>query len=324
MLDNSSNKYYEEMITLFINNSKNIFRIIIVTSLLSVFYSLISEKYYESNITLYPAGELSEDNTFMSSLIAQSVGISDLYSPSYYIPDIIASRSLKESIVLNKWKISDGKLNLIEFWKISSGNNFINIFNQDNINVEEIKLNKAVELLDDLIIIDESSTGLISVFVYNQNASLASDIANYISDYVVEFVTNEQRKFASENKVFVESQLNYALNDLSLSEEKLTSFRKKHPITLDSPDLQLQRARYLRDVDVNQEVYITLRQQYEITNIEDSKVRLVVNVLDRAKPAIKIAHPKRVLIVLFGIVIGLILSVCYLFIIEILSKRKIK
>ena len=81
---------------------------------------------------------------------------------------------------------------------------------------------------------------------------------------------------------------------------KLTTFRKKHPITLDSPDLQLQRARLLRDIEVNQEVYITLRQQFEITKIEESKVRLLVNILDIAKPSIKIAHPKSILVIFFG------------------------
>ena len=192
------------------------------------------------------------------------------------------------------------------------------------INVHEINLDVAVNILDNLIIIDESTTGLISVYVYNQNAILAADIANYISDYVVTFVTSQQRKFASQNKAFVETQLNSALKDLNISEEKLTSFRKKHPITLDSPDLQLQRGRLLRDVEVNQEVYVTLRQQYEITKIDESKVRLLVNVLDLAKPSIKIAHPKYILIIFFGLFIGIALSIFYLFSIDFLYKKEYK
>ena len=321
---NSSNKdnnieylyniIYKSKITLF-----KIFSVILMSSLL---YFFTTEKYYESKITLYPAGELSDDSNLMSSIIAQTAGISELYSPSYYIPDIIASRTLKESIILNKWIVNSDSINLIDFWEINGKQGFINKLFSNNINEDTIEFNMAVDILDDLIVIDESSTGLISVFVYNQNAQLAADIANYISDYVVSFVTEQQRKFASQNKLFVKSQLGNSLNDLNLSEQKLTSFRKKHPITLDSPDLQLQRARLMRDIDVNQEVYITLRQQFEITKIEESKVRLLVNILDLAKPSIRIAHPKFLLIIIFGFFISIMLSVFYLFTIDIISRKK--
>lgn len=319
---NNSNSNFNYVIRLINDYKSRLIKIKIAVLLISILYIFNSEKYYESNITLYPAGELSDDTTLMSSIIAQSAGLGELYSPSYYIPDVIASRTLKESIVLNKWDVESDKLNLIEFWKLDSNSNFFDSFFQVSNNKNELYLNNAVDILDNLIIIDESSTGLISVFVYNQNAKLASDIANYISEYVVEFVTEQQRKFASQNKTFVESQLKNALGDLNISEQKLTSFRKKHPITLDSPDLQLQRARLLRDVEVNQEVYITLRQQFEITKIEESKVRLLVNILDTAKPSINIAHPKNILVIFFGFFISISLCVFYLFTIDIINRKK--
>ena len=306
-----------------INKHKSrLIKILVSVLLLSILYLFTSEKYYESNITLYPAGELSDDTTLMSSIIAQTAGLGELYSPSYYIPDIIASRTLKESIILNKWHIDSDTLNLIEFWKLDSDGGYLDSFFSSNKNKDDVYLNSAVDILDNLIIIDESSTGLISVFVYNQNSKLAAEIANYISKYVVEFVTEQQRKFASQNKVFVENQLQNALSDLNISEQKLTTFRKKHPITLDSPDLQLQRARLLRDVEVNQEVYITLRQQFEITKIEESKVRLLVNILDTAKPSIKVAHPKSILIIFFGFFIAITLCVFYLFAIDIVNRTE--
>ena len=321
----NSNNYHDinYIFNIIKNNIKVCYKIILFTFILSVIYSIFSDEYYESEITLYPAGELSDDNDLMSSLVAQSIGIGEIYNPSYYIPDIIGSRSLKESIILNEWVINNQKINLIKFWEIDQPGFLSNLFSHKDYNMNEVYLNNAIEILEDLIIIDESSTGLISVYVYIQNSQLASDIANYISDYVVTFVTIEQRKFASQNRVFIESQLASAFKDLSISEEQLTLFRKSHPISLDSPDLQLQRARFIRAIEVNQEVYITLRQQYEIAKIEESKVRLLVNVLDKAKPSVKPDHPKVLLICIFGIFIGLIISIFYLFIIDIINKRKI-
>ena len=312
----------EIIINIINEHKRRLIKIIASVLFLSVIYIYTSEEYYKSSITLYPAGELSDDTSLMSSIIASTAGLGDMYSPSYYIPDIISSRTLKESIILNKWHIESDTLNLIEFWELDNDTSLLDRFFSSNTNKDDIYLNNAVDILDDLIIIDESSTGLISVFVYNQNSILAAEIANYISIYVEDFVTEQQRKFASQNKNFVKGQLQSALSDLNISEQKLTTFRKKYPITLDTPDLQLQRARLMRDVQVNQEVYITLRQQLEIAKIEESKVRLLINILDTAKPSIKIAHPKSILVIFFGIFIGISLCIIYLFTIDIISRKK--
>ena len=44
-----------------------------------------------------------------------------------------------------------------------------------------------------------------------------------------------------------------------------------YPLTQDTPDLQLQRLRLIRSVDVNQEVYITIKKQLELAKIGESK-----------------------------------------------------
>ena len=54
----------------------------------------------------------------------------------------------------------------------------------------------------------------------------------------------------------------------------------------------------IRKVEVNQEVYITIRKQYELSKIEESKERLYVNILDDAKPSLYKEYPKRFIIIL--------------------------
>ena len=99
--------------------------------------------------------------------------------------------------------------------------------------------------------------------------------------------------------------------DLIASENKLTNFRKKHPMSLDTPELQLQRLRLIREVEVNQEVFITLRNQLEIAKIEESKERLFINILDIAEPSIKKTHPKIFLLLVIFFFVGLLLSILY-------------
>ena len=119
-------------------------------------------------------------------------------------------------------------------------------------------------------------------------------IANYISQYVVDFIKNQQKSFANKTKEFVLERMNLAKVDLEKSEVKLTEFRKVNPLALDTPDLQLIRARYMRDVKVNQQIFITLREQLEIAKIESNKERLYINILDNAYPNPSKEKPKTI------------------------------
>ena len=129
--------------------------------------------------------------------------------------------------------------------------------------------------------------------------------------YVVDFIKNQQKNFANKSKDFILERLNISKDELHDSEEKLTAFRKKHPLVLDTPDLQLDRARLIRNVEVNQEVFITLREQLEIAKIESSKERLFINILDKAEANPDKDKPKRILIIFIFTFCGLFISILY-------------
>ena len=146
---------------------------------------------------------------------------------------------------------------------------------------------------------------------HGQAVTVGMDIANYISNYVINFVNIEQKTFASKTKLFTEKTFDLSKNDLLISENNLTDFRKSHPLTLDTPELQLQRLRLLRDVEVNQEVFITLRNQLEIAKIEESKERLFINILDKPEPSIYSSHPKIILILLIFLFFGFFINILF-------------
>ena len=129
------------------------------------------------------------------------------------------------------------------------------IFNNKFENKEISNLNSAIKNLNELIYVDEQNSGLILVSVNMEEPQLAADIANYISQYVVDFVKKSAKKFRDKSRNFIDERLSIAKKDLEESEVKLTNFRKENPLLLDTPDLQLSRARFMRDVEVNQEVF---------------------------------------------------------------------
>ena len=322
-----------ELYKLFKENRKIILKVTIIFFIFSNLYVLSKPNYYESNISLYAAGEL-DDSSLLGQYggLAQNLGISMVPSSNYYIPDILDSRNLKKEIILRKWDAEEfeHKVNLIEYWNIdkpsilSKSTSFIkNLFVKNKYVYKETRqLNAAIEKLSNLISVDEKNSGLIEVTVFLEEPVLAADIANYISAYLVDFIKEQQKVFADKSKVFILDRMNLAEIDLAASEIELMEFRKVNPLVLDTPDLQLDRARLSRSVEVNQQVFITLREQLEIAKIESNKERLYINILDKAYANPSKAKPKRLLLILIITLCGFIMSV--LFQVVILNFKRIK
>ncbi len=209
--------------------------------------------------------------------------------------------------------------NLIKYWELDKPSFFSPMkwireflpsggFNSTKIDKETYE---AILELDELISVKEEISGLISVTVLMEDPKLASDIANYISEYVKSFISVEQKREASRNKIFVEKQMKEAKTQTENSEDSLTDFRKNHPLRLDTPSIEMMRERLQSTVEENRAVYITLRQQFEIAKIDEAKERLLINVLDTAEPAVKKAKPKRTLIVILSFICGIFLAIPY-------------
>ena len=295
-------------------------KVLIISLLLTSFYSFVSEVYYQSEITLYPAGELADSGEIFSDFsdLIETLGINNLSSENnFYIPDIIESRSLKKKIIYEKWNNEkfDKPVDLISYWEINEKSLFgsllssvNNTFNSFKINLDLQYEQEAIEKLDNLIYVDEKNSGLIQVVVLMEEPILAADIANYIAQYVVDYVSLEQKMFASKTKRYLQDRLLLSQSELRKSENILAEFRKVNPLNQDTPMQQLNRLRLIRDVDVNQEVYVTIKKQLELAKIEESKVRLFINILDKATPPIFKEYPKRFLIIISFTIIGLFIS----------------
>ncbi len=303
-------------------NKKFLLKFSFCTTFLGLVYSLLATVFFTSRISLYPAGELNRASGSLGEFqgLAKSFGLGALGSaPTYNIPDIIDSRRLKKDIVLKTWitnKHPKG-VNLISFWEIDKPPIFSPFStirkllpgSDSSVSKLDKNLHEAILTIDDLINVREEISGLISVTVLMQDPKLASDIANYIAEYVKNFISAEQKIEASRNRAFIEKQMKEAKFQNEKSEDILTEFRKKNPLRLDTPSIEMKRERLESAVVENRAVYITLRQQFEIAKIDEAKEKLLINILDTAEPAVKKTKPKRTLIVVLSFFTGLVLAV---------------
>ena len=319
-----------DLLTVFNKLAQQKWSILKITGLfttIGIIYSLLATPYFQSTISLYPAGEITESSSiFGGNLkgVAESFGFGGLgSSPTYNIPDIINSRRLKKDIVLKSWTNSlyPNGSNLIKYWGIDKPTWFAprkwisKLFPAGGFSANPYQqyVETAIKNLGELISVEEEASGLINVSVLMEEPELSADIANYIAEFVKDFILVEQHREAVKNKAFIYDQRMQAKEELALSEEELTEFRKQHPIALDTPDLQLARGRLIRNIEENQAVYITLRQQYEIAKIEEAKESLLVNILDVGEPAVENAKPRRSRIIIIGFVLSLIFSTYFIY-----------
>ena len=289
---------------------------------LALVYILVKTPLYTSTITMYPAGDLSSSKAVMGTnlaTLAESFGLAGMSAaPNYNIPDIVTSTRIKKEIVIQGWTTQFLNLptNLISYWEIDQDNfNPIqwlrSLFPSGKLSTtqENKFLDKAILELEDRISVSESGSGLITINVDMEEPQLAADIANYISQFVIDFVSKVQRTNAFKNRVFIEEQLNNASVILKNSERILVTFKNSHPEKMDTAELKMKRMGLMRDIEENQTVYLTLRQQFEIARIDEQKEEILINILDEAYPAVKISKPRRLMTLFIAGFLGFALAI---------------
>ncbi|MBT6936479.1 MAG: hypothetical protein HN982_02730 [Candidatus Marinimicrobia bacterium] len=78
---------------------------------------------------------------------------------------------------------------------------------------------------------------------------------------------------------FINNRIASVGDDLEISEQKLKKFREQNR-QISSPALQLDQERLTRDVDIQKGIYLTLKQQLELANIQKIQSGNILQILD--------------------------------------------
>ena len=111
----------------------------------------------------------------------------------------------------------------------------------------------------------------------------------------------EKINFINQRILFVES-------DLQLSELKLKNFREKNRQIL-SPSLRLEEERLKRNVNIQSDVYLTLKQQSELAKIEEIQKTTLLSILDMPQVSFYAYNINRKFALIVGTIMGLGLGI---------------
>jgi len=278
----------------------------------TLIYLIVTPPIFTSVTTLLPTKPAESSalkslalaaGNIVGSSVTRGADLSSLYEP------ILKSRKIIYNILNMKFYSDKTRSNqkLIDILEIDD--NSLNA--KLSMGYEEIKTNM-------LRITTDENDGIVTILVDSKNALLSSEINKELVRELDRYLRNVNIMKAKENKDFINERLNETLILLENSEETLMIFRQNNKRIEKSPELQLKAGRLMRDQKLQEELFIVLKKEYELSRIEEVKSLPMIMVLDEAIPPIVKNKPRRKAIMIFAIIIGSVFGIVISFIYEFL------
>jgi len=151
---------------------------------------------------------------------------------------------------------------------------------------------------------------LIIIGASASEAGLSRDIVSAVISELDRMQSAFRLSRLIEKKIFIEKRINTILSELTIAEEDLKEFRLRNREIKLSPALRLKEERYKREVKTINQLYLTLKTQYEIAQIDVVERSSHIDIIDPPESPLYRTGPNRRLIVMVSAIFGMVLGIC--------------
>ena len=289
----------------------------LVLGFLTALYVLfISQPVYVSSAKIMSSGG-GGGTSQLQGLAAQfgvAVPSSGGESAQWVYPDLIKSRTLARVML-------DRKFDTMEYGPQKS---LLQILTYGD---EEPEMSRdtleifGVESFIGMVEVDQDKMS--SIYTLTINAFEPQFAADVCATLIEELDTH-QRTYKTakvkETRLFIEGRIVDVQKELEDAEEDLKDFVNRNRQIQGSPALLLEQQRLSREASVLTGVFTTLKQQLEMTKIDEVKESALVQILDPPEAPLFRSKPKRKLAVLLSLILGFGLAVVIAFVREYASN----
>jgi len=273
----------------------------LLAALLAAGTSLLLPPAFTATVTFVPEvssrGRLPSELTGLASQFGIAIGSEASQSPRFYA-EVVKSRELLERTLLSQYpnpsdeKTTADSVTLLHVLRGTSGNSTDSV-------------EKGFERLGKLIAVSvDNQTGIVTLSVDAPYPTLAAAVANRLVEYLNDFNTRNRQSQARERRKFIERRIEDGQRELRSAEEDLRTFYERNRSWQQAPQLVFEEGRLRRQVDIRQQVYLTLRREYETARIQEVNDTPVITVIDSAVPPSKRSKPRRKVILLLALCLG--------------------
>ena len=276
-----------------------------VLGILTVLYLVfLAKPTFESTATIFPSFGKGGNSSNLLSL-ASSFGIAipsqfeetDFLSADMY-PAIVKSRTLAKSILIRKFNSEEYDIQMPLLSILNEPEAF------EDTDSSEV-LNKNIKYFTENIIkiSQDPETPIYTLTILTETPLLSFQIANAVIEELDTLQMDFKSQKVLQKKEFIEERIADIEKELRTAETALEKFREQNKQISYSPSLLLEQERLERETQVQTEIYISLKQQYESVKIEEVQETSFVQVLDEPNIPIYPSKPNKKL-VLFFVVFG--------------------
>jgi uncharacterized protein involved in exopolysaccharide biosynthesis len=315
-----------------------IFGIMVTITVLGLVYAYSLKEEYKAEGKILPeiqskggsVGQFAGLAALAGVDLGNATGVGDAIRPDLY-PDVLKSTPFFLKLFQEKIRDRNNKeLTFQEFYnhlildtelltedqilKFPKSDNYITINRQTEKNIKNLK--------DRILCTYDKKAGVISISVKMPDPVVAANVArfsmNYLTDYIINYRTEKQKRDLD----FLAERLNSAKGKYFTNQTKKATYTDQMPLNalrLQSADLQ--RERIESEYKVSSTFYNSLLQKYEEAKLKMQQETPVIKVLEPpVVPNLK-SEPRKVLYLLFFLIISQILSIA---IVLIKSKNYLK
>lgn len=179
------------------------------------------------------------------------------------------------------------------------------------------RLSRAMSLEVDI------PTSLVRLSVTDGDPAVAAAVANRVVAVMDDFNTDSRQSQARRRREFIEKRATEAGAELRRAERALDEFQERNRAWQQSPQLTSAQARLRREVDLRQEVYLTLGRELETARIEEVNDAPVISVIQQAVPPQFKSAPRRAVIIVLGGTLGVLLALCWVGAAELFRRLRV-
>jgi uncharacterized protein involved in exopolysaccharide biosynthesis len=281
---------YIGLATMLWSKKRTILFATIIVIIGSVGAALSISNKYKSTAVVLPINENSMSAAGGLSEIASMAGISVGGAVSWVelYPDIISSDMVLRNVIYARYKTKKfaDSVNLIDYFEYTDDD-------------PKKGYDKTYKALDGSLNVQlDRITKILSVSITLEETDLAATIVNNVVRELDNFIKSKRISNATEKRNWIDQRLRNVASDLKSSENALKEFRERNRIIKDSPQLNLEQERLIREVQINSTLFIELKKQLELAKIDEINMMPIVNILEYGRPTSIKESPQRSVIVL--------------------------
>lgn len=272
--------------------------------------ALITPPTFTATSTFVPeAATQSRLPSSLSGLAGQfgiTLGSEPAQSPRFYA-DLVRSREIMEHVLLTRFLRYDDRND------VSDSASLMQFLQVRGRTVADSLARGVKQLRRSVSIRVNPQTNVVTLSIDARNPHLAADVTNTFVQYLNDFNASTRQSRARERRKFVEQRVGEGERDLRRTEASLMTFYERNRSWQQSPQLTFQEGALRRSVQIQQELYLTLKREYETARIEEVNDTPVITVIDRAVPPRERSKPRLAsllaLTLVFGTIVGTLCAV---------------